>query len=98
LFCQRTNKQTNKQSLSTWLQNYTETCKKIIAQANKQKAEYQGLMKAKFFVEKMTKERRQDKYVVLENCTKQYVKSKGKPPEISNQELTQLLQDLSELN
>jgi len=95
---QRTNKQTNNQPLSSGYKNYTDAHKEIIAQAIKQKAEYQALIKAKFSAEKMIREQQQDKNVVLENYTKQYEKSKSKRPEISDQELTQLLQDLSELN
>ena len=93
----QTTKQTSNQPLSSGYKHYTEARKEIIAQANKQKAEYQALIKAKFSAEKMIREQ-QDKNVVLENYTKQYEKSKSKRPEISNQELTQLLQDLSELN
>lgn len=91
------NKQTNNPFLSGY-KNYTEASKEIIAQANKQKAEFQALIKATFSAEKMIKEQQQDWNVVLVNYTKQYKNNKGKPPEISNQELTHLLQDLSDLN
>jgi hypothetical protein len=64
LFCQRTNKQTDNPLLSGY-KNYTEACKEVIAQTNKQKAEYQALNKAKFSTEKMIKEQHQDKNVIL---------------------------------
>ena len=89
--------QTNNPFVSGY-KNYTEASKEIIAQANKQKAEFQALIKATFSAEKMIKEQQQDWNVVLVNYTKQYKNNKSKPPEISNQELTQLLQDLSDLN
>ena len=69
------NKQTSKQTTNPFLsgyKNYTDAHKEIIAQAIKQKAEYQALIKAKFSAEKMIREQQQDKNVVLENYTKQY--------------------------
>jgi hypothetical protein len=55
LFCQRTNN-----PFVSGYKNYTEASKEIIAQANKQKAEFQALIKATFSAEKMIKEQQQD--------------------------------------
>jgi len=56
---EQTNKQTNNPFVSGY-KNYTEASKEIIAQANKQKAEFQALIKATFSAEKMIKEQQQD--------------------------------------
>ncbi|ALA98593.1 hypothetical protein SKUN_001742 (plasmid) [Spiroplasma kunkelii CR2-3x] len=77
---------------------YQQARKQICAESNKLKAEYQTFIKNKYSANKKLLIKYKENYSLIDNFNTHYKKNKGEPPEMSEEELKQLLVELDNLD
>uniref|UniRef100_UPI0037DC4EE5 hypothetical protein n=1 Tax=Spiroplasma citri TaxID=2133 RepID=UPI0037DC4EE5 len=77
---------------------YQQARDQICAESDKLKAEYQTFVKNKYSANKNVKLQQRENNSLVDNYNTVYEKNKGEPPEMSEEELTQLLAELDNLD
>ena len=77
---------------------YQQAREQICAESDKLKAEYQTFIKNKYSAKTHTSKKTRENNSLVDNYITNYEKNKGDPPELSDEELEQLLKDLAELD